>query len=72
MKSLIALTLGLVVFSSAAFAGDDCCASKKAAAAVCEKSKGAACESAKDGCPVAKAALRKQLTTHKGAQLASR
>lgn len=86
MKSLIAITLGLVVFSSAAFAGDACCASKKAAAkasatvceqskaaaATCDKSKATVCESAKKECPVAKAALRKQLTSHKGARLASR
>lgn len=72
MKSLIALTLGLVVLASSAFAGDACCDKAKASATVCEKSKAACCESAKGECPVAKAALRKMLTTHKGAQLVQR
>ena len=71
MKSLIALTLGLIVLAPAAFAGDACCDKAKASAAVCEKSKATCCES-KGECPVAKAALRKMLTTHKGAQLAQR
>ena len=65
MKSLIALTLALVVVAPTAFADDKCCDKEKA----CEKSKAACCESAKGECPVAKAALRKLLTTHKGSQL---
>lgn len=72
MKSLIALTLGLIVVTPAVFAGDACCDKAKATAAVCEKSKAACCEKEKGECPVAKAALRKALTTHKGAQLAQR
>ena len=69
MKSLIALTLALVVVAPTAFAGDKCCDKEKASATVCEKGKAACCESAKGECPVAKAALRKLLTTHKGNQL---
>jgi hypothetical protein len=72
MKLLIALTSALVVLAPATFAGDKCCDQAKASATVCEKGKEACCESAKAECPVAKAALRKTLTTHKGAQLARR
>jgi hypothetical protein len=69
MKLLTTLALALFVVASTAFAGDACCDKPKAAAATtCEKS----CDQAKAGCPVAKAALRKSLTTHKGAQLASK
>ncbi len=67
MKSLITLFVAIVALTPAAFAGENCaksCDKAKAAATVCEKSK--------SECPVAKAALRKSLTTHKGAQLASR
>ncbi len=70
MKSLITLTLAITVLASTAFAGDACCAKAKAAA--CEKNSAASCEKSKGECPVAKAALRKALTTHKGAQLAQR
>lgn len=75
MKSLIPLIVAIVAFVPAAFAGEDCakaCEKAKTAATVCEKSKASVCEKAKAECPVAKAALRKALTTHKGTQLASR
>ena len=70
MKSFIALTLALVVLAPAAFAGDACCDKEKASA--CEKSKASCCEKAKGECPVAKAELRKLLTTHKGQLIAKR
>jgi hypothetical protein len=72
MKSLITLAVALFVSAPALFAGGDCaktCDKAKASAAVCEKSKAAACETE---CPKAKAAARKALLTHKGAQLVAR
>ena len=68
MKSFIALTLGLAFLASSALAGEKCCDKEKA----CGKDKAACCDEAKGECPVAKAALRKLLTTHKGNQLAKR
>jgi hypothetical protein len=72
MKSLIILTVALIVSASTVVAGENCaktCDKATASATQCEKSKSACCEKE---CPVAKAALRKALLTHKGGQLAKR
>ncbi len=69
MKSILSITIAVLVFAPAAFAGENKTCDK--AAACCDTAKGTECTSAKKSCPK-EAALRVALLTHKGASLVKR
>ena len=72
MKSLLSLTVAVLVYTPALFAGDGKTAEKAKDGCCDEKAKASACSSAKGSCCAKEAAQRQALLTHKGAYPAQR
>ena len=73
MKSLLSLTVAVLVLTPALFAADGKIADKAKDACCEDKAKATQCSSAKGGCCAKDAAAQRQaLLTHKGAYVAQR